>query len=54
MSRSFENLRVCLGLAAIPAIGLGAFGYSAAITVPVLLSSWLTSFVAISLKDERP
>ena len=44
--RVLYNGRCALGLAAVPALMLGACGYADTVTVPVLLSSWATAWVA--------
>lgn len=44
---TLQNFKGALGLAAVPAFVLGAFGYTEQVTIPVLLSCLATTFVAL-------
>lgn len=49
MQKTLDRWKTALGLAALPALGLGAFGYGHTVVTCVLISSWLTAWAALSL-----
>jgi hypothetical protein len=51
MKNTSRNLRSALGLAILPTLLLSAFGAGDSIAVSVLLSCWVTTFVAMQFPD---
>lgn len=52
MGRFLFHGRCALGLAAIPALILGAMGYPDSTTIPVLFSAWACGWVQGAWPDE--